>query len=115
MGLDGEHQDGMIAKYLISKGLPESIQITSKRLARFCTSCLPSAVLANFSHAELKEISLKGYTRKLMMKARDDLRNAYKAKQVVANGRIYRVMRVEDWPEYHIALEIEGLDNNGRS
>lgn len=113
MGSAVEHQDGMIAKYIISKGLPESIQITSKRLARFCASHLPSTILGQMSHDELKEINKKGYSTKLRTKARDDLRNAYKATQVMANGKVYKVMRVEDWPEYHIALEVEGLDSNG--
>lgn len=113
MGVETEHQDGMIARYIISKGMPESIQITSKRLARFCATCLSKEVVSDLPSEDTKELNRKGFTPRLRLKARDDLRNAYKAQRVLVDGRSYRVMRVEDWPEYHIALELEGLDSNG--
>jgi hypothetical protein len=115
MGQETERQDGMIAKYIISKGLPESIQITSKRLAVFCAKHLSQDAVSNLSHMELKELGQKRYTDTLRRKARYDLRNAYVAGSVIAASKVYKVMRVEDWPEYHIALELTGVDANGNS
>lgn len=113
MGLNIEHQDGMIAKYLISKGLPESVEITTKRLARYCASQLSPEVLSKLSQDEIKELNLKGYLSRLRYKARDDLRNAYRMQKLVISGKVYRIRRVEDWPEYRIALELEELNDNG--
>jgi hypothetical protein len=109
-----EHQDGMIAKYIASKGMPETIEITCKRLARFCASKLPPEVLSELSKEEMVDLSRKGYFRSLRLKARDDLRNAIISKIVTVNGKTYNAKRVEEsWPEYRIALELKELDENG--
>jgi len=111
-----EHQDGMIAKYIVSKGLPETIEITCKRLAKFCASKLPREVLSELSKEELVDLSRKGYFRSLREKARHDLRTAIIAKTVSVNGQVYNAKRVEEsWPEYRIALELTELDENGTS
>ena len=56
---------------------------------------------------------MSGYNLRLRLRARGDLRNAYRAGKVKVEKDIYIVKRVEDWPEYHIALEREGSANNG--
>lgn len=109
-----EHQDGMIARYILSKGSPETIEITCKRLAKFCASKLPPDVRSDLSKEELIDLSRKGYFRSLREKARHDLRTAIIAKKVEVNGKVYNAKRVEEsWPEYRIALELKELDDNG--
>jgi len=112
-----EHQDGMIAKYIVSKGMPDTIEITCKRLARFCASKLPPDVLSDLSKEERVDLSRKGYFRSIRLKARDDLRRAVinsPKYPVIANGKAYNAKRVEEsWPEYRIALELKELDENG--
>ena len=109
-----EHQDGMIAKYISSKGMPDTLEITCKRLAKFCASKLPKDALSDLSKEELVDLSRKGYFRSLREKARYDLRTAIIAKSVAVNGKVYNAKRVEEsWPEYRIALELKELDENG--
>jgi hypothetical protein len=109
-----EHQDGMIAKYIASKGLPEAIEITCKRLAKFCASKLSREALSELSKEELVDLSRKGYFRSLREKARHDLRTAIITKAVSVDGKVYNAKRVEEsWPEYRIALELKELDENG--
>ena len=109
-----EHQDGMIAKYIVSKGLPETIEITCKRLAKFCASKLPKDALSELSKEEAVDLSRKGYFRDLRVQARYDLRTLIIAKSITVNGKVYNAKRVEEsWPEYRIALELKELDENG--
>jgi len=112
-----EHQDGMIAKYIISKGSPDTIEINCKRLAKFCASKLPPEVLSDLSKEEANDLSRKGYFRDLQVKARYDLRRAVvngPKYPVIANGKAYNAKRIEAaWPEYWIALELKELDENG--
>ena len=109
-----EHQDGMIAKYISSKGMPDTLEITCKRLAKFCASKLPKDALSDLSKEELVDLSRKGYFRDLRIKARYDLRTVVIAKSISVNSKIYNAKRVEEsWPEYRIALELKELDENG--
>lgn len=109
-----EHQDGMIAKYISSKGMPDTLEITCKRLAKFCASKLPKDALSDLSKEELVDLSRKGYFRDLRVKARYDLRTLIVAKSISINGKVYNAKRVEEsWPEYRIALELKELDENG--
>lgn len=115
--MDNERQDGMIAKYIISKGMPDTLKITCKRLARFCASKLPSEAFSDLSKEELVDLSRKGYFRTLRLKARDDLRRAIINSPkfpVMANGKAYTAKRVEEtWPDYTVVLELKELDENG--
>jgi hypothetical protein len=109
-----EHQDGMIAKYIISKGSPETLEITCKRLAKFCATKLSPEVIEKLSKEELVDLSRKGYFRNLRLKARGDLRTAIISKTISVNGKTYNAKRVEEvWPEYRVALELKELDENG--
>ena len=94
MGL--EHHDGIVERYILAKGKPESLQITIKRLAKF---------MAN-------EFGMKAYEYKEFWNtARSKLRMHLTSGYAMVDVTIYKVQRVEAWPEYKLAFEVEGIDN----
>lgn len=93
--MDPEHQDGIVEKYILAKGTPESLQISIKRLAKFMA----------------KLGGKKEYDMSLWNRARFILRGYYASGYAVVGEFKYRVRRVEAWPDYILAFEIEGVEN----
>jgi hypothetical protein len=115
MGMDeNSHQDGIIAKYIIAKGQPDTLKINVIRLAKYMGSRLPEGVIASLSKEQAIDLSRKGYNRDLWSRSRWDLRTAVISQRVLVNGIGYSAKRVEgSFPGYEIVLEREGLEDNG--
>ena len=73
------YQDGIIAKYIISKGQPDTIKINLFRLAKYMAIRLPQNEVARMSKEERIDLSRKGYTRQLWYDARTPLRKDRKS------------------------------------
>jgi len=93
--MDPEHQDGIVEKYILAKGKPESLQISIKRLAKFMA----------------KKAGMKQYDMSLWNRARHILRGYLTSGYAYVDGTKYIVHRVEAWPDYRLVFEIEGIEN----
>ena len=93
--MDPAHQDGIVEKYILAKGKPESLQISIRRLAKFMA----------------KGLGVKEYDKSMWNRARYILRGYLSNGYAYVDGVKYTVQRVEAWPDYRLAFEIEGLDN----
>ena len=93
--MDPEHQDGIVEKYILAKGKPESIGISIVRLARFMA----------------EQSGRQRYDKSLWNRARYILRGFLSSHYVEVDGTRYIVQRVEAWPDYKLFFEIEGIDN----
>ena len=93
--MDPAHQDGIVEKYILAKGKPESVEISIIRLAKFMA----------------KEAGRKTYDKSLWNRARYILRGFLSSHYADVDGTRYIVQRVEAWPDYKLAFEIEGIDN----
>lgn len=93
--MDPAHQDGIVEKYILAKGKPESVEISIIRLAKFMA----------------KEAGRKRYDKSLWNRARYILRGFLSSHYADVDGTRYIVQRVEAWPDYKLAFEIEGIDN----
>ncbi len=108
------YQDGIIAKYVIFKGQPDTLKINVVRLAKYMATKLTEDVKASLAKEQAIDLSRKGYNRDLWSKSRWDLRTAVIAQRVLVNGIPYSAKRVEgSFPGYEIVLEREGLEDNG--
>ena len=98
---DGDKADGVLAKYLISKDLPDVATLTIKRLAKYMK----------------KELGIECEKARLMdpfwLQARTILKTAFAGHKLHVAGEVYHVKRVEAYPDYEILFEKEGVDNNG--
>jgi len=93
--MDTEHQDGIVEKYILAKGKPVSIQITIKRLAKFMA----------------QQLGDEEYAKSLWHRARYILRGYCASGYAEVDGTRYIVQRVEAYPDYKLAFEIEGVEN----
>lgn len=98
---DKENPGGVLAKYLISRNLPDYTTVTIKRLARFMKN----------------ELGVQREEKRLMdpfwLEARSILKTALMGHKVSVNGNTYLVKRVEAYPDYEILFEREGAEHNG--
>lgn len=115
MGMDEKsHQDGVIAKYVIFKGHPDTLKINIVRLAKYMATKLTEDAKASLPKEQAIDLSRKGYNRDLWSRSRWDLRTAVIAQRVLVGGLTYSAKRVEGaFPGYEIVLEREGLEDNG--
>lgn len=93
--------DGVLAKYLLSKSLPDDATLTIKRLAKY------------MKH----ELGIEGDGERIMdpfwVQARQILRTALNSHKVKVGDEVYVVQRVESWPDYKVVFQREGAENNG--
>lgn len=93
--MDPDRRQGIVEKYILAKGKPESVQITIRRLARFMA----------------KQQGVKQYDRSLWNRARYILRGYCTSGYAYVDGIGYKVQRVEAWPDYKLVFEMEGIEN----
>lgn len=100
-GEETDRLDGVLAKYLTSKDMPDVATLTIKRLARFMK----------------KELGMACEEKKLMdpfwLEARTVLKTALATHKLQVGDESYFVRRVEAYPDYEILFEREGAENNG--
>lgn len=94
--MDPEHQDGIVEKYILAKGKPESVQISIKRLALFIA----------------KKMGKSKYDKSLWNRARYILRGYLSSGYAYVDGVRYKVRRVEAYPDYILTFEIEGINGD---
>lgn len=98
--VDIEHRpNGVLAKYLIAKNMPDLASLTIKRLARF------------MKHELDMECSKERLLDPFWLEARAILKTALASQRLHVGGCVYKVMRVEAYPDYEILFEKEGVEN----